>query len=147
MDKTYFSPYEEMIERAETPAFKALAEKLAANFKELYRLNRELPGLISKNRERREGKKPKLSRSQKAFLAQADRDAVKAAADIKKIFSEIKGERAMMKAALKMESSDFKSGDWMLETVHPDDRPMVERIRSLQRSMIQEMEKFLDRAP
>jgi hypothetical protein len=92
------------------------------------------------------GGKPKLSKSQKAFLAGADRDAAKASEEMKKIFGEIQGERSMLKAALRAEQGDFKSGEWMLDTFHPEDIPLVARIRTLQQSMIEDMENYLSRS-
>jgi hypothetical protein len=142
MDKELFSPYKVLMERSQEPSLKSLASRLQGKYEELQRLRLEFPEHIAKNRERREGKKPHLSKSLKGFLANANRDAVKARVDLEREFSEIQDERTMLKMALMMEKSDFEFGEGLHDTFHADDKPMADRIRSLQLAMIEEMEKF-----
>lgn len=129
--------------RAKVPAFKSLAKQLQGQYEELQKLRKEFPEHISKNRERREGKKLRLPRSLKGFLANANSDALKASADLKRQFDELPDERTMLKMAMMMEKSDFEFGEGMHDTFHADDKPMADRIRSLQKSMIEDMENFL----
>jgi hypothetical protein len=146
MDQELFSPYKALMERAKEPSFKSLARRLQGKYEELQRLKREFPEHISRNRERREGKKPRLSKSLKGFLANADRDAAKASTDLKRQFDQLPDERTMLKMALMMEKTDFEFGEGLYDTFHADDRPMADRIRSLQQSMIEDMDRFLGKS-
>jgi hypothetical protein len=143
MTQELFSPYKALMKRAKAPADKALALVLERKYEELQRLRREFRELIAKNRERREGKKPRLSKSQKGFLVNANRDAVEASAEVERQFNEIPGVRAMIKMAMMMEKDDLRFTKAVYETFHPDNKPMAERIQALQGSMIEDMENFL----
>jgi len=143
MDQEPFLPYKALLERAKDPSFKVLAERLQGTSEKLRRLNQEFPEHIARNRERREGRKARLTKSLKGFLINANRDAAKASADLKRQFNELQDERTMLKMALMMEKSDFEFWEGLADTLHADDKPMADRIRSLQQSLIEEMEKFL----
>jgi len=138
-----FSPYRYMHESAETPAFKELTEKLVRISEEFRRLGREFPDVIAANRARREGKKPRFSKAQQKFLVRADRDAAQALEEMEMRYRTISGERALLEITLHTEKFDYDCWAWLYESNHPDDKPMADRIRSLQRSLIEQMQDYL----
>ena len=132
-----------MLERARTPEFRHLAEQLFATSEEFRKLERELPGQIVENRARREGKPVKLSAGQKRFISEAERDAVKANAEVGAHYHSLTDESQLVQSALQTECFDRKTWAWLYDSLHADDQPMATRIRSLQDSLISEMEAFL----
>ena len=133
------------LERAMTPNFRALAEGLIKTSDEFSRLQREFPKLIAANRASRKSKKTPTRQTsrQKEFFAEADKDAVAANRCLERSFRSIENERELVQAALQCERFDFKTWAWLYDSVHRDDQPMAQRIRSLQTKLIQDMEAFL----
>ena len=84
-----------------------------------------------------------LTTRQKEFISEADRDAVKASEDLDKTYRSIGHERELVEMALNLETFDFKTWNWLYDSVHEDDKPMANQIRQLQSKLIADMTEFL----
>jgi hypothetical protein len=143
MPSSDFSPYEVMLERAETPRFRALINSLIATSASLKEAEKELPQRILEGRSRREGKPVKLTKGQSTFLTEADNDAVLARTDLERSYRQMHSEREMIECALASEKFHFETWAWLYDSVHANEKPFAERIRDLQKKLIEDMETFL----
>jgi hypothetical protein len=132
-----------MLEKAKTPPFRTLVETLMITLDEFQKIEAEFPKQIAANRERREGKPVKLGTRQKNFLASAEKDAAEAYSYLENSFRSNSDEQDLIKSALSNEKFDFQTWAWLYESVHADDKPMANRIRGLQKKLIDEMENNL----
>jgi hypothetical protein len=124
-----------MLEKAKTPPFRTLVETLMITLDEFQKIEAEFPKQIAANRERREGKPVKLGTRQK--------DAAEAYSYLENSFRSNSDEQDLIKSALSNEKFDFQTWAWLYESVHADDKPMANRIRGLQKKLIDEMENNL----
>lgn len=132
-----------MLQRARTTEFRALAEKLVEVSEEFSRLQRQFPDLIIEGRAKRKGKPIRQSQWQKQSIEEADLAAVKASADLEASYSAISSEVQLIQTALQCEKFDYKTWAFIYESVHQDEQHLAVRIRSLQGTLISEMEAYL----
>ncbi len=52
-------------------------------------------------------------------------------------------EREMIECALASEKFHFETWAWIYDSVHANEKPFAERIRNLQKKLIEDMETFL----
>jgi hypothetical protein len=141
-----FSPFRIMLEQAKTPGFRALAERLVKTSDEFHKLEAEFPNRIAANRERREGRPIQLPKRHANFLANREKDAIQAEADLEKQYRAMTDEQTMLQSALSGEKFLFQTWAWLYDSVHTDDKPMAISIRALHQKLIDDMEKYLTEA-
>jgi len=134
-----------MLEKAKSPNFRVLVESLIQTSDEYHKLDEEFPRLIAANREKREGKPIKLAKRHANFLANREKDAVQANADLERQYRAMSDEKALLQAALSGEKFLFKTWAWLYDSVHSDDKSMANQIRVLHQKLITDMENYLNR--
>jgi hypothetical protein len=142
-----FAPYRLILDRVKTSDLKAPVEGLIRLSDELLQLQAEFPEHVSQNRERREGRRPKLPPSQKRFLERADREASEANVKLERTFQDFPSARDMLRMAQVLEKDSYESYADLYEPFHADEQPMILRMLGLQRRLIEEIEAILSRIP
>jgi hypothetical protein len=138
--------YRSALARSLSPDERRLVESCLARSEQIEALARSLPGMISANRARREGREVALTKSQLRTIQSFERDQREAEAEIPKLIATLPSLDLLLGTALASERDAMQLDKAVFTGGHLEDEALAKPLLELRSANIGEIEDFLSRA-
>jgi hypothetical protein len=135
------------MEKTTDPEARAHLKRIEAFARDLAVLERDFPNKVAANKSKRGDRPVKLSKEQKAVLADVDEDLADIDRESLARFESASSAREILEALTYELPGSPKDWSWMVTKAHPDDRPLIEEVISAQRALDEEMLNYLETYP
>jgi hypothetical protein len=132
-----------LAQKATSPEFVALFQKLAEHAEILAQMEDEFLDGIIRHREARTGKPFRDTKRQQAFLDECDSDANKASQDLERSIGQT-DDKGLLALALSDERDSLEYDENMLPSWPIEDRKKAQRIIDFRRETIQIITRFIE---
>ncbi len=135
------------IEKTSDPKAREHLERIEALARELAALEHDIPAKIAANKSNRGEEPVKLSQNQKATLADVNEDLANIDKESLELFKNASNAREILESLTFELPGSPKDWSFMLPKTHPEDRALIEEVVRAQRTIDEEMKKYLETYP